>query len=63
MGSCMLNACSPLRKLAVAPPQFFVYIDGYNLFYAINHADPPDLLRLGWCNYQKLGEKTRRPVV
>ncbi len=45
------------KKLAHSPPQFFVYIDGYNLYSGINHPDPPDLLRLGWCNYQKLGEK------
>jgi uncharacterized LabA/DUF88 family protein len=43
-------------KLAIRSQTFGVYIDGYNLYRAINHEDPPDLLRLGWCNLQKLGE-------
>jgi uncharacterized LabA/DUF88 family protein len=43
-------------SLPVEPPRFAVYIDGYNLYYAINHPRPEDLLRLGWCNYQRLGE-------
>jgi len=45
-----------LPRLPVEPPRFSVYIDGYNLYYAINHPKPEDLLRLGWCNYQRLGE-------
>jgi uncharacterized LabA/DUF88 family protein len=43
-------------KLEIAPRHFMVYIDGYNLYQAVNHYDPPDLLRLGWCNYQRLAE-------
>jgi len=43
-------------RLPIEPPHFSVYIDGYNLYYAINHPRPVDLLRLGWCNYQRLGE-------
>jgi hypothetical protein len=43
-------------KLPVAPPHFSVYIDGYNLYGAINHPKPEYLFRLGWCNYQRLGE-------
>jgi uncharacterized LabA/DUF88 family protein len=45
------------RKLALSPRRFLVYIDGYNLYKGINHEDPPDLLRLGWSNYQGLGER------
>jgi uncharacterized LabA/DUF88 family protein len=45
------------EPLELAPLQFIVYIDGYNLYKAINHEEPPNLLRLGWCNYQKLGER------
>jgi hypothetical protein len=47
----------PTTEKVVRPPRFFVYIDGWNLYKGINHEDPPDLLRLGWSNYQKLGEK------
>ena len=43
-------------RLPIEPPKFTVYIDGYNLYYAINHPKPVDLFRLGWCNYQRLGE-------
>jgi uncharacterized LabA/DUF88 family protein len=43
-------------KLPVRPPHFSVYIDGYNLYGAINHPKPDYLFRLGWCNYQRLGE-------
>jgi hypothetical protein len=43
-------------KLPVVPPHFLVYIDGYNLYGAINHPKPEYLFRLGWCNYQQLGE-------
>lgn len=43
-------------KLPVVPPHFSVYIDGYNLYGAINHPKPDHLFRLGWCNYQRLGE-------
>lgn len=43
-------------KLRVRPPHFSVYIDGYNLYGAINHPKPEYLFRLGWCNYQRLGE-------
>ena len=43
-------------KLAVASPRFSVYIDGYNLYYAIDHPIPEHLLGLGWCNCQRLGE-------
>lgn len=43
-------------RLPVEPPRFSVYIDGYNLYYAINHPRPHELYRLGWCNYQRLGE-------
>ena len=43
-------------KLAIKPRSFVVYIDGYNLYRSINHEDPPDLLRHGWSNLQKLGE-------
>jgi hypothetical protein len=59
-------------KLAIAPPRFSVYIDGYNLYGAINHSKPDHLFRLGWCNYQQLGELlveksfacgTEKPVV
>jgi uncharacterized LabA/DUF88 family protein len=45
------------KRIGLNPPRFFVYIDGYNLYKGINHEDPPDLLRLGWSNYQKLGER------
>lgn len=51
------HAGEPLKRLALSPPRFLVYIDGYNLYKGINHEDPPDLLRLGWSNYQKLGER------
>jgi uncharacterized LabA/DUF88 family protein len=43
-------------KLAIKPQRFVVYIDGYNLYRSINHEEPPDLLRHGWSNLQKLGE-------
>jgi hypothetical protein len=43
-------------KLPVVPPHFSVYIDGYNLYGAINLPKPQYLFRLGWCNYQRLGE-------
>src|SRR5580658_141993 len=43
-------------KLEIAPHHFMVYIDGYNLYHAINRYEPPDLLRLGWCNYQRLAD-------
>ena len=52
----MKSAYPPPKRLAITPPRFLVYIDGYNLYKGINHEDPPDLLRLGWSNYQKLGE-------
>ena len=52
----MKDTYPPPKKLIVNPPRFLVYIDGYNLYKGINHEEPPDLLRLGWCNYQKLGE-------
>ena len=53
----MKDAYRPPKRLALSAPRFFVYIDGYNLYSGINHEEPPDLLRLGWSNYQKLGEK------
>ena len=40
---------SPLRR-----PKFFVYIDGYNLYKAIDH---PSTLKLGWCNYKLLAKE------
>ena len=43
-------------ELPVVPPHFSVYIDGYNLYGAINHPEPDYLFRLGWCNDQRLGE-------
>ena len=46
----------PFPKLDVAPLRFSVYIDGYNLYGAVNHPKPDHLLGLGWCNYQRLGE-------
>jgi uncharacterized LabA/DUF88 family protein len=52
----MRHKFEQFRKLEIAPPHFVVYIDGYNLYQAINHYEPPDLLRLGWCNYQRLAE-------
>jgi len=52
----MKSAYPPPKRLAIAPPRFLVYIDGYNLYKGINHEEPRDLLRLGWSNYQKLGE-------
>ena len=45
----------PFPQLDVAPRYFTVYIDGYNLYMAINHPKPDHLLGLGWCNYQRLG--------
>jgi uncharacterized LabA/DUF88 family protein len=53
----MKETDSPPKRLALTPPLFLVYIDGYNLYKGINHEDPSDLLRLGWSNYQKLGER------
>jgi uncharacterized LabA/DUF88 family protein len=50
------SAYPPSKRLSLTPPRFLVYIDEYNLYKGINHEDPPDLLRLGWSNYQKLGE-------
>lgn len=52
----MKESCPPPQRLSFNPPRFLVYIDGYNLYKGINHEDPADLLRLGWSNYQKLGE-------
>jgi len=52
----MKDTYPPPKKLTVRPLRFLVYIDGFNLYKGINHEDPPDLLRLGWCDYQKLGE-------
>ena len=52
----MKPAFDPFPKLDVAPPRFSVYIDGYNLYGAVNHPKPDHLLGLGWCNYQRLGE-------
>jgi hypothetical protein len=46
-----------IEPLDLQPLHFIVYIDGYNLYSAIAHGEPPNLLRLGWCNYQKLGER------
>lgn len=43
-------------RLQVEPPRFITYVDGYNFYAAINYPDPPDLLRLGWCNFAKLGQ-------
>jgi hypothetical protein len=43
-------------KLPVVPPHFSVYIDGYNLYGAINHPKPEYLFQLGWCNNRRLGE-------
>jgi len=40
---------SPLRR-----PNFIVYIDGYNLYKAIDH---PSTLKLGWCNYKVLAKE------
>jgi len=57
MKSKMKHTYPSPRRLALTLPTFFVYIDGYNLYMGINHDDPPDLLRLGWSNYQKLGER------
>jgi uncharacterized LabA/DUF88 family protein len=34
--------------------QFIVYIDGYNLYKAIDH---PTTLKLGWCNYRTLAHR------
>jgi uncharacterized LabA/DUF88 family protein len=52
-----LKASHPAPEpLGLAPLTFVVYIDGYNLYRGYNHEDPPDLRRLGWCNYQQLGE-------
>jgi hypothetical protein len=53
----MKDTYPPPKRLTLNPLQFLVYIDGYNLYKGINHEDPPDLLRLGWSNYQKLGER------
>jgi hypothetical protein len=53
----MRETCDPLQRLRIPQPVFFVYIDGYNFYAAINHYDPPDLLRLGWCNFEKLGHE------
>jgi hypothetical protein len=45
----------PLRRLQCQlRPQFIVYIDGYNLYKAIDH---PSTLKLGWCNYRVLACK------
>lgn len=52
----MKLAFDQFPKLDIAPPHFSVYIDGYNLYGAINHSTPEHLLGLGWCNYQRLGE-------
>ena len=52
----MKSAFNEFPKLHVSSPHFSVYIDGYDLYQAINHAKPEQLLRLGWCNYQRLGE-------
>jgi len=46
-----------IQHLPIQRPVFFVYIDGYNFYAAINHYDPPDLLRLGWCNFKTLGHE------
>ncbi len=35
-------------------PQFIVYLDGYNLYKAIDH---PATLKLGWCNYRTLAHR------
>jgi len=56
----MREACDPIKHLQIARPVFFVYIDGYNFYAAINHFEPPDLLRLGWCNFKKLGQELVR---
>jgi len=52
----MKYAFDQFPKLDIAPPHFLVYIDGYNLYLAINHPKPDHLLGLGWCNYQRLAE-------
>ena len=52
-----VNYDGKFEKIRIEPPRFIVYVDGYNFYAAINHSEPRDLLRLGWCNFQKLGEK------
>jgi len=53
----MMKAVSEsFPPLPISPHRFVVYIDGYNLYCALNHHDPRHLFRLCWCNYQKLGE-------
>lgn len=52
----MLESADPIQPLRLPPLRFRVYIDGYNFYGAINHSDPTWLFRLGWCNYQRLGE-------
>ena len=52
----MKETYPPPKRLVLNPQRFLVYIDGYNLYKGINHEDPPGLLRLGWSNYQKLGD-------
>jgi hypothetical protein len=42
-------------RLALPSRRFQVYIDGYNFYKFINFSDPPWLLRLDWCNLQRLG--------
>ncbi|MEO8052653.1 MAG: NYN domain-containing protein [Acidobacteriota bacterium] len=46
-----------LERFKIDPPRFIVYIDGYNFYAAINHSEPRDLFRLGWCNFEKLSSK------
>ncbi len=55
-GTKMKAVFEEFPKIPIAPPRFVVYIDGYNLYGAINHAEPEYLFRLGWCNLQRLGE-------
>lgn len=45
-----------IAPLALPSRRFHVYVDGYNFYKSINFSDPPWLLRLGWCNLQRLGE-------
>ena len=41
------------EKLMARRRVFIVYIDGYNLYKAIDH---PSTLKLGWRNYKLLAE-------
>ena len=51
----MIERIDEFPKLPVALPLFCIYVDGYNLYGAINLPDPEWLYGLGWCNFHKLG--------